>query len=735
MNWLENLKNYTKQAANRADIYLISVYAELKALVGNFAIQKKVSEGNDILKKMHEFKQVCLNKAVILTQSLYSKSRNAAKNIDIKLGFWLDKIVAALQAIANSIHTFIIKVCHKFYKGINNVYQSLKSAIILPFVIMHRAWKQALKTIRTAARNTAAKPGMWYQECAQMASVSREVSNKYIKGAAKKLTSKVKKESFILLKDNVVEGTGLDASFGSKTASAGSADKESNTSSNTGQTTENNRSASPDPEHDDNEFSIEKVRAYFDMVCTKCGHYYDKGKSFSQEEFRMLSIELKEMLHSRDEKEEVYSPVYRAINKKPNRAVMLMFTAIAVLLVSGGVWASVTEIKGYVSSIGKIDTYDQLQNITPYDGAIIKSILVKEDQAVTKGQELILLDSAIFEARHKDLQEKYYSKLARIAVIEAHLNNHPLALDLSIKDFSSRVYEDAMSLYAAKVNLHNTTITSFDGQISHKEKEIFDSKTEQSLYVEHIDLVQKQVDILTKLSANELVSKLKLLDMQKELLTTKMKLKTIEGDLMRKEGDLKGIQDKKESYLSNFNKDTLSELADNRNDLSSTLADLTMLQTQLGRTVVTSPIDGIVYKIANRSVSSHISSSQEVISIVPSTGRLVMKAMVAPDEIGFIKKGQAVSIKIATFDYSIYGDLKGTVEMISPDTVQDKTDGKYYYQVVVKSQNNYLEHKGHKLYIKPGMRATADFSLDTRTVMQYIFNPFVKVMSESLSEH
>jgi|GEM_PF-4048195 len=431
--------------------------------------------------------------------------------------------------------------------------------------------------------------------------------------------------------------------------------------------------------------------------------------------------------------ESVHSPVYRAINNRPNRALMVMFVSMASLFTLFIVWASFFEIARHVHAIGRIETYDQLQTITAFDGAIIEKVMVEEDQAVQKGQELIRFDDTVYKARYNDMQEKYYTRLGNIAVLEARIAGTHLNLDSSIKEFSPRIYADLEASYNAGLNVNDTNLTVIDSQIAHKEKEISDAKKDQSLYVENLDLVGKQVDILTKLAANELVSKLRMIDAQKEMLTTKMKLKAVENELLRAESDLKGLQDRRANYVSNFHKDMLSELAGYRNDLSSAVADMAAAKTQLGRSIVVSPIDGAVYKISNKAVPGHTVSGQDVISIVPSGGGLVMTGLVLPSEIGFIKKGQKVGIKVATYDYSIYGKMNGVVERISPETIQNKTDGIYYYEVVVKSENNYLEHKGRKFYIKPGMDASAEFELGYSTLMKNILDPFLKTMNGALS--
>lgn len=449
-----------------------------------------------------------------------------------------------------------------------------------------------------------------------------------------------------------------------------------------------------------------------------------------------ISIESKKIIE-KNEKEiaEAHSPINRAINSKPSSAIMIMLFSFAGLTVAFLIFASIWEIPRYANAKGRIETYDQLQTIMAFDGAVVEKILVEEDQQVHKGQELIRFDKTVYEAKYKDLQEKYYSKLGLIASLEARSTNIPLVLVDSIKNYSQRVYDEVTSAHKAAINVYETNYELINNQLLRKEKEVEEDRKDKELYIEQLDLVKKQLNILSKLADSELVSKLRLIDTQKEMLSTQIKLKNVESSLLKAEGELRELENRKSNFLSTYSKEVLNDITTTRNELSGIVADMTSVKDLLNRSTISSPINGVVYRISTRAVPGHAISGQEIITIVPSDGGLVMTGLVTPSEIGFIKKGQKVNIKITTYDYSIYGTLDGVVERISPDTIQNRTDGMFYYEVVVKSEHNYIEYKGKKFYIKPGMDASADFDMDSRTLLRYMIDPFVKTLGEAFSEN
>ena len=123
----------------------------------------------------------------------------------------------------------------------------------------------------------------------------------------------------------------------------------------------------------------------------------------------------------------------------------------------------------------------------------------------------------------------------------------------------------------------------------------------------------------------------------------------------------------------------------------------------------------------------------------PTDGDLIIEAKVNPVDIGQLKEGLPVNIKLDAFDYSIYGGLEGVLTYISADTLNEKSEGEQsasYYRVQVKldkgSQAN--NPKLSKVVIKQGMTASIDIKTNRRTVLQYLAKPVLRAFSGALNE-
>jgi membrane fusion protein, adhesin transport system len=91
-------------------------------------------------------------------------------------------------------------------------------------------------------------------------------------------------------------------------------------------------------------------------------------------------------------------------------------------------------------------------------------------------------------------------------------------------------------------------------------------------------------------------------------------------------------------------------------------------------------------------------------------------------------------VKLAAYDYSIYGGLKGHVEYISPGALVDEKARTMnpaeatYYRVVVRTDGNLLPKAGStELRIIPGMTATVDILTGHKTVLDYLLRPLLRL--------
>ena len=143
--------------------------------------------------------------------------------------------------------------------------------------------------------------------------------------------------------------------------------------------------------------------------------------------------------------------------------------------------------------------------------------------------------------------------------------------------------------------------------------------------------------------------------------------------------------------------------------------------------------------------SGTLRPGDELMQIAPVGDALLLEARVPPSDIGQLVKGQVVLITLDAYDYSIYGNLKGELIDISPDTLSDNNaqgslvnapngQPSVYYKVNIRIAKDQDNPKVNAMEIKPGMTASIDIRTGTRNLLTYLLKPVIKTLGTSLNE-
>ena len=176
-----------------------------------------------------------------------------------------------------------------------------------------------------------------------------------------------------------------------------------------------------------------------------------------------------------------------------------------------------------------------------------------------------------------------------------------------------------------------------------------------------------------------------------------------------------------------------NEISKRRVELTSLLETIAAGKDRVTRTEVRSLVRGTIQRIIINTLGGVVKPGEPILEIVPLDTTLLIEAKIRPSDRGLLRQGQEAVIKISTYDFSIYGGLTAKVEQISADTVEEK-NGEYFYIVKLRTDKNYIEHRGKELEIMPGMTATVDILSGKRSVLDYLLKPIKKAQQDAFTE-
>lgn len=405
-----------------------------------------------------------------------------------------------------------------------------------------------------------------------------------------------------------------------------------------------------------------------------------------------------------------FLPIIAEIEEEPmNPLGRTMFWTLVTLIIFTVLWLFFGKADVVVSARGKIIPDGETKIIQPLETGVIKKILIKEGDFVKKGQTLMEIDPSTTEPQLVSMKANLeYINLERKR-LRAVSNGKPFGSVNSDEDQTQKeLYQSAKSDLANQLQAKRAEIRSIDEEINDNQKQLsINFAKEQRMY--------KVEDIIAK---NDLE-----------------KVKAENADFRSKIAELrhKKAQAQKEAdYIrTNFKTQNFNELADRDKKATDLNANIEEIEFRNKQQNIVSPVDGYVNTLMVHTTGGVVTPAQKLVSVVPLNAPLVIKAQVMNKDIGFIKAGLPVLMKVDTFDFQKYGMIKGVVKKVSKDSVEDQRLGPIY-DVFITPLNHTLMVEGRETPISTGMSLTAEIKVYKRRIIEFFIYPMIKYWNQAI---
>lgn len=379
----------------------------------------------------------------------------------------------------------------------------------------------------------------------------------------------------------------------------------------------------------------------------------------------------------------------------PQDGLQRLVLLLTLMLVAGVLWASWAEIPQKVRGTGQIIALSRTQIIQSANDGVVESIMVREGDAVEKGQLLMQLDASQLNAATEDSRAKVAALRATLARLNAEVFKRPL-------DFSG---------------IDTKTYGTF-------------VKTQNDLFNRRQQALNEELDTLNSMLKNlqqELDLSLPLLAAGDIAQTEVLRLRRSIAELM---GNITNRRNK-------FFQDAQAEMTKAEEELATQMQMFIERSTNMERMQIFAPNDGLVRNVRVTTLGSRVRPGDVVMDLLPTNSELIIETKLKPQDLAFIGVGHAVSVKLDAYDYSIYGILDGTVIYVSPDALtEDTRSGEHiYYRVHVRIDQNHLKTElGRKITVTPGMTTQIEIETGKMSVLNYLLKPLVKTFNSSMTE-
>jgi membrane fusion protein, adhesin transport system len=397
------------------------------------------------------------------------------------------------------------------------------------------------------------------------------------------------------------------------------------------------------------------------------------------------------------------------------------------------VWAALAPIDEIVRGDGKVIPGGENQMIQHLEGGILSAIMVREGQHVKADDVLLRVDNLKSSSTYESSQYKSAELRAKIIRLRAEsmgASFSPSSADL--QNLPMQISQER-SLYLSNQEGLQSQISGLRDLYSQKQNEKLEAQGRISEQKHALSLIREEVAISEPMVAQGIKPRVEFLKLQRELSDVSERYNALLASIPRLNSAINEINSKIRQAQSEFTSKARMELNVAETEYKRVGTESSALADQVTRTIIKSPINGIVQKIHVNTVGGVIKPGDNLIEIVPTEGGLLVEAKVKPADIAFLYPGQKAVVKVTAYDFSVYGSMDGVVSTISPDTETDQKENVYYI-VRIQTNKKYLGSKEKPLKIMPGMMVNVDVITGKKTVLEYILKPLLKAKQYTFSE-
>lgn len=413
----------------------------------------------------------------------------------------------------------------------------------------------------------------------------------------------------------------------------------------------------------------------------------------------------------------------------------LVIILITVILITFVIWANFTKLDLVTTGSGRLIASGQNKNVQAPVMGTISGFFVEEGSRVAEGELIATINPTEALSRLEELEAKIDNKRIRLRRLDIELEKKgPDYLRSILQSKAADLVEAEILLLTSRVDSLKAQIETWNKKREGQEKEIVGIDAQLLGKQQLVDLVETELGEILPLISIGAVSKSERFKLDRDRTSLLSEINVLTEGKENLRISIEGINKEIASVVKKYETEILQERATTMGELTELTARLPAIQERLRETEIKSPIEGQVNVVFYNTVGAVVNTGEVLAEIVPSGDNLLIEAFIDPSDIATVEPGQNARIALTAYDAARYGYLYGTVTKVSPDTVfRDETKA-YSYTVIIEINETIYEDDGSEVEIVPGMMSQVDIIRGSRTILEYMWQPFAKVKDTAFRE-
>jgi hemolysin D len=460
-------------------------------------------------------------------------------------------------------------------------------------------------------------------------------------------------------------------------------------------------------------------------------------------------------LIDRNDEREFLPAALEVVATPPSPTGRLLGLLIIVFFGIAALWSLLGRVDIIATATGRIAPAGEVKTIQPLDPGIVRAIDVQDGDHVHAGQLLVELDPTQPGAdRDQSERDMIHAQLdvARLSALNVAAATGHAPQMMAPPDAPADLVGEARTAMLAQAAQHAAKMGDLTQQIQQRSAEAAEYGASIEKTRAAIPMLAEKERIHRELTSQGYGTSLSYLDAQQQLSDARHDINVQSSRAAQAYAAREALERQRQEAQSEYVATILSDLRKAQEQANEFTQQWVKARNRVFQTKLLSPIDGVVEQMTIHTLRGVVTPAQRLMIVVPDTRKFFVEAQLENRDVGFVRPGQPVKVKIETFNFTRYGMIDGRVIKVSRDAVPSDdpqpgngmtsprttpapgSSGSPHYTARIALSRTTMEIDGRTEPLVPGMAVTAEIKTGNRTIIDYLLSPLARKTNESLHE-
>jgi len=435
-------------------------------------------------------------------------------------------------------------------------------------------------------------------------------------------------------------------------------------------------------------------------------------------------------------------PLLRIQDQPPAPLAGWMLRLLLAMLTGLALWSLLGRLDIVAVADGKLVPSTYLKIVQPSEQGIVKEILVKEGEAVKAGQVLIRMDPVLTGADVSAIQAEYLNKRIALRRIDAQMQGTSFT---RARDEPADLFLQVEMQYRANVQAYGNALAQEKSVLDKSKHDLAGAQATKSKLEQVLPHFLDQEKAFEKLARDGFAGRIMYTDKRRERIEREQDLRTQESTIRANQALIEQSERRIAQITADYRRALQTERIDAAAQAEKARQELAKHEHRFGLLELRAPQPGVVKDLATHTAGTVASPGTILMTLVPENDDMLAEVWVSNQDVGFVRPGQDVKLKLVAFQFQKYGMLEGKVRQVSADATEaasantrsdalggrDRPMGPLTYRALVELKSQTLDADKERYRVSSGMQVAGEVHLGTRSIIEYLLSPVQKAWHES----